>query len=134
MTDKELNLCKELGAEIVKIRKQANDEDFITNEEQMQKFSVVEAFARKLAEDHGGTIEAYNVKPSDTIGAIAIRFIGEVTFGECMLSIQEFTNVIGLCDGLRIEGTGLDDGSFIITFYVDDIHVERPKCKIIKLN
>lgn len=132
MTEKENDLCKDIGREILKAREQISNDDYEINPEQMRKFEEVSEYAKTLAADHNGTVEYINTTPRDTIGAIAIRFIGELTFGESSTSMENFTKALDLCDGFNIEGTGLEDGSFIVTFYVSDVHVKKSKCKILK--
>lgn len=132
MTEKETDLCKDIGREMLRAREQISNDDYAVNPEQMRKFNEVSEYAEALAKDNNGTIEYRNTIPRDTIGAIAIRFVGELTFGEDSTSMKNFTKALDLCDGFNIEGTGLEDGSFIVTFYVSDVHVKKPKCKIIK--
>lgn len=132
MTEKETDLCKDIGREMLRAREQISNDDYAVNPEQMRKFNEVSEYAEALAKDNNGTIEYRNTIPRDTIGAIAIRFVGELTFGEDSTSMENFTKALDLCDGFNIEGTGLEDGSFIVTFYVSDVHVKKTKCKIIK--
>lgn len=132
MTEKETDLCKDIGREVLRAREQISNDDYAVNPEQMRKFNEVSEYAEALAKDNNGTIEYRNTIPRDTIGAIAIRFVGELTFGEDSTSMKNFTKALDLCDGFNIEGTGLEDGSFIVTFYVSDVHVKKTKCKIIK--
>lgn len=132
MTEKEIDLCKDIGREVLRAREQISNDDYAVNPEQMRKFNEVSEYAEALAKDNNGTIEYRNTIPRDTIGAIAIRFVGELTFGEDSTSMKNFTKALDLCDGFNIEGTGLEDGSFIVTFYVSDVHVKKTKCKIIK--
>lgn len=132
MTEKETDLCKDIGREMLRAREQISNDDYTVNPEQMRKFNEVSEYAEALAKDNNGTIEYRNTIPRDTIGAIAIRFVGELTFGEDSTSMKNFTKALDLCDGFNIEGTGLEDGSFIVTFYVSDVHVKKTKCKIIK--
>lgn len=132
MTEKETDLCKDIGREMLRAREQISNDDYAVNPEQMRKFNEVSEYAEALAKDNNGTIEYRNIIPRDTIGAIAIRFVGELTFGEDSTSMKNFTKALDLCDGFNIEGTGLEDGSFIVTFYVSDVHVKKTKCKIIK--
>ena len=132
MTEKETDLCKDIGREVLRAREQISNDDYAANPEQMRKFNEVSEYAEALAKDNNGTIEYRNTIPRDTIGAIAIRFVGELTFGEDSTSMKNFTKALDLCDGFNIEGTGLEDGSFIVTFYVSDVHVKKTKCKIIK--
>ncbi|MBR2388992.1 MAG: hypothetical protein IKB02_09615 [Clostridia bacterium] len=132
MTEKETDLCKDIGREMLRAREQISNDDYAVNPEQMRKFNEVSEYAEALAKDNNGTIEYRNTIPRDTIGAIAIRFVGELTFGEDSTSMKNFTKALDLCDGFNIEGTGLEDGSFIVTFYVSDVHVKKTKCKIIK--
>lgn len=132
MTEKETDLCKDIGREMLRAREQISNDDYAANPEQMRKFNEVSKYAEALAKDNNGTIEYRNTIPRDTIGAIAIRFVGELTFGEDSTSMKNFTKALDLCDGFNIEGTGLEDGSFIVTFYVSDVHVKKTKCKIIK--
>ena len=132
MTEKETDLCKDIGREMLRAREQISNDDYAVNPEQMRKFNEVLEYAEALAKDNNGTIEYRNTIPRDTIGAIAIRFVGELTFGEDSTSMKNFTKALDLCDGFNIEGTGLEDGSFIVTFYVSDVHVKKTKCKIIK--
>ena len=132
MTEKETDLCKDIGREVLRAREQISNDDYAVNPEQMRKFNEVSKYAEALAKDNNGTIEYRNTIPRDTIGAIAIRFVGELTFGEDSTSMKNFTKALDLCDGFNIEGTGLEDGSFIVTFYVSDVHVKKTKCKIIK--
>lgn len=132
MTEKETDLCKDIGREMLRAREQISNDDYAANPEQMRKFNEVSEYAEALAKDNNGTIEYRNTIPRDTIGAIAIRFVGELTFGEDSTSMKNFTKALDLCDGFNIEGTGLEDGSFIVTFYVSDVHVKKTKCKIIK--
>lgn len=123
MTYSELDLCKVIGAELLRSIKDKNDDDFIVNEENAAKFVKVEQYARDIATKKNGSVEYCNTKPSDTIGAIAIRIVGDVTFGEPITPMNEFQSAIDLCDGFLVESTGLEDASFIITFYVNDVHV-----------
>ena len=132
MTEKENDLCKDIGREILKAREQISNDDYEINTEQMRKFEEVSEYAKALAADHNGTVEYINAIPRDTIGAIAVRFVGELTFGESSTSMENFTKALDLCDGFNIEGTGLEDGSFIVTFYVSNVHVKKSKCKILK--
>lgn len=132
MTEKETDLCKDIGREMLRAREQISNDDYAVNPEQMRKFNEVSEYAEALAKDNNGTIEYRNTIPRDTIGSIAIRFVGELTFGEDSTSMKNFTKALDLCDGFNIEGTGLEDGSFIVTFYVSDVHVKKTKCKIIK--
>ena len=132
MTEKETDLCKDIGREVLRAREQISNDDYAVNPEQMRKFNEVSEYAEALAKDNNGTIEYRNTIPRDTIGAIAIRFVGELTFGEDSTSMKNFTKALDLCDGFNIEGTGLEDGSFIVTFYVSDVHVKKTKCKILK--
>ena len=132
MTEKETDLCKDIGREMLRAREQISNDDYAVNPEQMRKFNEVSEYADALAKDNNGTIEYRNTIPRDTIGAIAIRFVGELTFGEDSTSMKNFTKALDLCDGFNIEGTGLEDGSFIVTCYVADVHVKKTKCKIIK--
>lgn len=132
MTEKETDLCKDIGREMLRAREQISNDDYAVNPEQIRKFNEVSEYAEALAKDNNGTIEYRNTIPRDTIGAIAIRFVGELTFGEDSTSMKNFTKALDLCDGFNIEGTGLEDGSFIVTFYVSDVHVKKTKCKIIK--
>lgn len=132
MTEKETDLCKGIGREVLRAREQISNDDYAVNPEQMRKFNEVSEYAEALAKDNNGTIEYRNTIPRDTIGAIAIRFVGELTFGEDSTSMKNFTKALDLCDGFNIEGTGLEGGSFIVTFYVSDVHVKKTKCKIIK--
>lgn len=132
MTEKETDLCKDIGREMLRAREQISNDDYAVNPEQMRKFNEVSEYAEALAKDNNGTIEYRNTIPRDTVGAIAIRFVGELTFGEDSTSMKNFTKALDLCDGFNIEGTGLEDGSFIVTFYVSDVHVKKTKCKIIK--
>lgn len=125
MTYKEIDLCKVIGAELLRSIKDKNDDDFVINEENATKFAKVDKYARDIVAKKGGSIEYCNTKPSDTIGAIAIRLVGDVTFGEPILPMQDFRDVIGLCDGFLIESTGLEDASFIVTFYVNDVHTPK---------
>ena len=125
MTDKETELCKDIGREIVIARESYNDDDFVVKPEQMLKFNMVADYAKRLAEEHNGVVAYCNTRPRDTIGAIAVRFVGELTLGESPIDMSGLIKNLDLCDGINIEGTGLDDGSFIITFYVLNVHVPK---------
>ena len=125
MTDKETELCKDIGREILIARESYSDDAFIVAPEQMLKFNKVVEYAKMLAEEHNGVVEYCNTKPRDTIGAIAVRFSGELTLGERHSEIASLIKSLNLCDGINIEGTGLEDGSFIVTFYVLDVHVKK---------
>ena len=55
---------------------------------------------------------------------ICIRFLSPLTIGEDC-PIMDFSEIISLCDGVVFEGTGLEDGSFEISFLVNDLYVDN---------
>ena len=103
-----------------------NDDDYQVNMVQMVKFASVVDYAQRLAEQFGGEVTRVNYKPSCELGAVAVRFYGgDLIIGEDGVSLKELVSALTNCDGVSIEGTGLEDGSFIITFYVNDIHIHK---------
>lgn len=103
-----------------------NDDDYQVNVVQMVKFASVVNYAQRLAEQFGGEVTRVNRKPSCELGAVAVRFDGgDLIIGEDGVSLKELVSALTNCDGVSIEGTGLEDGSFIITFYVNDIHIHK---------
>ena len=103
-----------------------NDDDYQVNMVQMVKFASVVNYAQRLAEQFGGEVTRVNRKPSCELGAVAVRFDGgDLIIGEDGVSLNELVSALTNCDGVSIEGTGLEDGSFIITFYVNDIHIHK---------
>ena len=103
-----------------------NDDDYQVNRAQMVKFASVVDYAQRLAEQFGGEVTRVNYKPSCEIGAVAVRFDGgDLIIGEDEVSLKDLISALTNCDGMSIEGTGLEDGSFIITFYVNDIHIHK---------
>lgn len=133
MVDKEQELCKAIGREMMKAVDSLRNEDYDFNEEQWAKYRAVEEYAKTLAEQNGGTIEGTTSHQTKwSMGAVGVRFKGEITFGEQTTSMEAFRKAIELCDGFEVFGTGLDDGSFILSFYVLNMNVPKPKAKILK--
>lgn len=101
------------------------DEDYIPVAQNAKRFERVKQYALNLAKKNNGKLDHITERPRCEIGAIAIRFPGEISFGEGDISMDDFKHAISECDGFNIMGTGLADGSFILTFYVDRVHIHK---------
>lgn len=133
MVDKEQELCKAIGREMIKAQNALRNEDFVFNPGQKEKLDKVIAYAKRLAEANGGTVMAISDEPKYECGGIKVRFVGEITFGDASASMSDFVEAVKLCDGFEVFGTGLDDGSFFLTFYVDNLHIPKSKSKILHI-
>ena len=151
MTEQEIELCKSIGREMLKAKNCLRNEDFIFNEEQWAKYYKVIEYAEQLASMNGGELvrllglegqerideinrlndlkQGIGREEKWELGVIGIRFKGEITFGDGSAPMEAFKNAIDLCDGFDIFGTGLDDGSFEITFYVNNLNIPKKKFK-----
>ena len=105
-----------------------HSEDYIINEAQWVKYFSLVKYAKKLAKENDGTIEGVILEAPDaryeTVG-VGVRLKGEITFGDASAPMESFREAVDLCDGFDIFGTGLDDGSFILSFYISDMAIPK---------
>lgn len=96
------------------------------NEENALRFIKIKEYFDKISSSKGGQIE-YLTKENDGFPSeICIRFTEDLVVGEeNEKEVEEFTNIIALCDGISIAGTGLEDGSFTISLFVKDVYIPR---------
>lgn len=104
------------------------NDDFILNEENNAKMQKIIAYSEGVInEENGGIIEYCITSPRHKQGEIAVRFTNDFILGMNPEEIEEFSNIVKLCDGINIRGTGLEDGSFLMSFFVENLYTQKDK-------
>ncbi len=105
-----------------------SNDDFVINDEKNGKMKQIVKYCEDVTKSKiGSAIEYCNVVPKNKQGEIAVRFTNDFILEFASGEIEAFANAVMLADGINVRGTGLDDGSFIISFFVDDLYVAKTK-------
>lgn len=82
-------------------------------------------YCERLTAKNGGSIENIVTKRISLPAEIQMRFPSDLIFGDGKNSVEELTSILELCDGINIGGTGLEDGSFLISFFIENLYVKK---------
>ena len=97
----------------------------VINPAKAEKLIGVLNYCKRLANDNNAKIEYCVTKKRNQPAELSIRFVDDLVFGSGENNLQEFISALGLCDGININGTGLPDGSFLISFFVDNLYIPK---------
>lgn len=82
-------------------------------------------YCKKLANDNDAKIEYCVTKKQNQPAELSIRFENDLIFGTGENDLEEFIKALNLCDGININGTGLPDGSFLISFFIENLYTPK---------
>ena len=116
---------KEIGKINLERDDEINDTEYELDEKNSKKFLEVKRYCETLVEQNNGTIENIITRKKNLPAEIQLRFMSDLIIGDDTNSAEEFTNILSLCDAINIGGTGLEDGSFLISFFIKNLY--KPK-------
>ena len=125
--DKQEEFVKRIGEAYYKAfgNDEIDESKFNLDPEKSLKAAEVFAYCENLAQKHGGTVECCVTKKRSQPAELALRFVDDLIIGDEPDSLEEFTRILTLCDGINISGTGLEDGSFLISFFIKDLYIPK---------
>lgn len=122
------NFIKIIGAEYYKkFTEEIDETKYVVNPLKAEKLIDVLKYCQKLANDNDAKIEYCVTKSKKQPAELSIRFESDLVFGDGENNLQDFISALDSCDGININGTGLSDGSFLISFFVDNLYILKHK-------
>lgn len=121
--DYEEKLIKALGKIYLEAKSKMSKE-YKVNDANMEKFVKMSELSKALADKNNGVIEYVYLEESSQPAEIQIRFTNDLVFGDGKNNFDELIAILDLSDGMNISGTGLEDGSFLISFFVEKVYEE----------
>lgn len=119
---------KIIGAEYYKkFTEEIDETKYVINPLKAEKLIDVLSYCQKLANDNNAKIEYCVTKIKNQPAELSVRFENDLVFGDGENNLQDFISTLSLCDGININGTGLSDGSFLISFFVDNFYTIKHK-------
>lgn len=115
-------LCK-LYFEIVGDK--IDESKYDINANKIDSFLEVYDYCSKIAKRKNGKVERVVTKRKNLPAQIMLRFVDDLIVGESKEEYNEFVDILTKCDAINISGTGLEDGSFLISFFIDDLYVHK---------
>ena len=115
---------KIIGKKYLERNNQITDK-YVLNKEKSRKLLELIDLCEMLAEKNKGSVEYIVTDKIDQPAEIQLRFVGDLVFGEETNSLDDLSNIIDLCDGINIGGTGLEDGSFLISFFIENLYIKN---------
>ena len=122
--DYKAEFIKILGKNYLNLNNKITKE-YSLNEKKAYKMLKLTNFCEALVSRNGGSFECIVTDKIDQPAEIQLRFVNDLVFGEETNSIEELSNALELCDGINIGGTGLEDGSFLISFFIENLYVKK---------
>lgn len=103
-----------------------SNDAFALDEEKNQRMQKLISYCEGvISEENGGSIEYCVTTPKNRQGEITLRFVNDFILGMNTTDLPEFCEAVKLADGINIRGTGLEDGSILMSFFVDDLYVKK---------
>lgn len=122
------HFIKIIGTEYYKkFTEEIDETQYVINPVKAEKLISVLNYCKNLANNNSAKIEYCVTKKKNQPAEVSIRFEDDLAFSNGKNNLQEFISTLGLCDGININGTGLPDGSFLISFFVENLYVQRHK-------
>lgn len=119
---------KIIGTEYYKkFTEEIDEAKYVINPLKAEKLIDVLNYCQKLANDNNAKIEYCVTKIKNQPAELSVRFENDLVFGDGENNLQDFISTLSLCDGININGTGLSDGSFLISFFVDNLYSLKHK-------
>lgn len=119
---------KIIGTEYYKkFTEEIDETKYVINPLKAEKLIDVLNYCQKLANDNNAKIEYCVTKIKNQPAELSVRFENDLVFGDGENNLQDFISTLSLCDGININGTGLSDGSFLISFFVDNLYSLKHK-------
>lgn len=125
MNKDEEELVKVLGREYLYYCGEKSHSSYILNEDKLIKFSNIIKYCEELVSTNNAKIELCIQEPKNETGVVSMRFYDDFILQDEGNSLKEFVNILQLCDAVNINGTGVEDGSFIIDFFVDNLYEQK---------
>lgn len=125
--DKQEAFVKRIGEAYYKAfgKDEIDENKFKLDPEKTRKAAEVFDYCEHFAKRNGGTVECCVTKKKNQPAEVALRFVDDLIIGDEPNSLEEFTHILTLCDGINISGTGLEDGSFLISFFIENLYVPK---------
>jgi len=101
------------------------DGSYQLNDPKVMQFLEIYNYCKMLAEQNGTRIERVITKKKSQPAEIEIRFTDDLVFDSNENTLCDFIDALKKCDGVNINGTGLEDGSFCISFFVTDFYIKK---------
>ncbi len=118
MTEEEFNeLLGEAYLEHLAKRREGN---YIVDPEKASVVIQVLDYCQTLADKNEGAIEYSVVREGEEFVEIALRFANDLIIGDEKNNMKSFISTLSQCKAININGTGLEDGSFLISFFIDN--------------
>jgi len=100
--DKTEKFVRKIGHIYEKVMNLRDNDDFVVNQEQMDKFVEVLNFFYDTANNLNGELEPIRLEPKEENGGVTATFLLFDIYGE---NIQRFSKIIGYTSGITIEST-----------------------------
>ncbi len=117
----EEEFCKLVGrAYFEKCRDGDDGKEYVVDSEKAKNVLRILDYCDAFAKRNGGKIECLVIKKRDEPVAIEMRFVDDLTIGDEENAKDEFLSVLANCKALTLSGTGLEDGSFLMSLFMDN--------------
>lgn len=111
---------RRLGVLYNKILSLRKDDDYVVNQEQMDKLVEVLDFFIKASKKSNGKVEYTKLTPREQHGGVTATFIVFDVYGD---DVQEFSKVIGYTSAVSIDAT--TDGEVCISVTIPNVFVHK---------
>ena len=118
-------LIKTLGRVNMQRDDVITEENYKLDDIKAARFIKIVNYCESLTAKNGGSIENIVTKKKSLPAEVQMRFPTDLVFGEGINSVEELSSILELCDGMTVGGTGLEDGSFLVSFFIDNLYVEK---------
>lgn len=102
-----------------------DEKSFKLDPEKARKAVEVFDYCERLANKNNGSIEYCVTKKNGLPAEVSLRLVNDLVIGDERNDLDEFTHILTLCDGINISGTGLEDGSFLISFFIENLYIKK---------
>lgn len=118
MSEKDL-FCM-IGGVYSQMMAERNDEDYVINRPQYDKFSELMRFFLEKADELGGEIVPAMVSPKEEHGGLTVKFTVFDVYGE---QVEKFCNLLKACSAVSMDVT--DDDKVCISCTVPNVFVKK---------
>lgn len=102
-----------------------DDDKYALCEPNALRFFKLLDYCETLAAKNNGVINNILTQSVSLPAEIQLRFSGNLIFGGEENDLRELSDVLRICDGINISGTGLESGTFLVSFFVTDLYVPK---------
>ena len=99
-----------------------NGKDFRINQKKLDRFLTLYERCSALAKLKEGKIENVVTKRRNLPAQITLRFVDDLIIGDTKEEKELFLKVYSMSDAINVGSTGLEDGSFLISFFVENFY------------